>query len=131
MTKAEILALPNENLNTLAAGYILHECYHEHQDSAGKDHIECLRCGQDRFYHQLSQDFTGDIVAAWRVEEFVACVGYAIHLYRRETGWYCDFRGPASPEVAWVENQPSAPEAICRAALLAKTLDQAARAVTQ
>lgn len=128
MTKDEILALPLDKLNELVAEKVVGECLHQHWDKNGQDHIECLRCGQDRFYHQESQEFHRDIAAAWRVQEKMFEKGYALSLVHRkalgrESVWYCDFRlhemGTFPPETDWVDDQPSAPEAICRAALLA------------
>jgi len=117
MTKDEILALPLDELNELVAEKVMGEPKHQRGAWPGLF------------------DYTDDISAAWRVQEKMAEKGYTMSLLHRRTcaqevilgfpkgsTWYCDFRlydDRFPPETTWVDIQPSAPEAICRAALLA------------
>lgn len=129
MTKEEILALKaGGELSQKVAEEIMGECYHQHWDG-DRDSITCLKCGESRFYHQRSQAYSIDISAAWQVVEKMAQLGHAMSLLLLsyepylEPYWYCDFRLKGEhrpPEYEWVDHQKTAPEAIGKAALLAK-----------
>ena len=125
MTKEEILAMEaGGDLDALVAKEITEECYHTHWTEDGKDSIDCLKCGQSRFYHQHSQNYSTDISAAWQVAvkaglaifplnngDWAACK--ASHIYHLEVAQ--DHYTDPSMVVCY-----TAPEAICKAALLAK-----------
>jgi hypothetical protein len=103
MTREEILALPLDKLNELIAEKMMDE----------------------EIWQSSGWDYCGDIKAAWRVEEKMVEKGYAMALDHYPKGnYYCHFQIPALSVIKnWVDGQPSAPEAICRAALLA-TIEQ-------
>jgi hypothetical protein len=105
MTKTEILALPPDKLHKLVAEKVMGEMPH-------------------RDFPRLF-DYSGNIEAAWRVQEKMAEKGYDMILRHTESygdrgkyWWCCEFE-PVAHLSYWVDAQPSAPEAICRAALLA------------
>lgn len=130
MTKEEILAMEaGEQLNEQVAGEIMSECYHQHWAGSG-DSINCLKCGKSRFYHQRSQAYSTDISAAWQVVERLISqdcnieVGGEDYPYTQYGKWHCQIN-------FWVDKKKNkskivggfgkaAPEAICKAALIAK-----------
>jgi len=128
MTEEEVLAMKaGEELSAIVAEQIMGECYHRHWDG-DEDFIACVKCGEDRFYHQQSQAYSTDISAAWLVVNKMFGLGYAMSLLHLSSEfypeyWYCDFRLKDSnkpPEYEWADHQMTAPAAICKAALLAK-----------
>lgn len=86
-----------------------------------------------RSLDKTPEPYSRDISPAWQVVEKMWELGYSVSLLSRECldlkylgaeSWYCDFRPKLSttlpPEYAWVDHQNAAPEAICKAGLLAK-----------
>ncbi len=69
-----------------------------------------------------SRDPSQDIAAAWELQEILAEAGWIMRLHRVENGWNCTLHHRDS----WVEIisgvQPTAAEAIARAALQEKKL---------
>jgi Zn ribbon nucleic-acid-binding protein len=119
MTKEEILALEIEDsLNEMVANQIMGECYHDYWTEDGKDSINCLKCGESRFYHQHSQNYSTDISAAWQVIGKMLQEHYKFALNKVGSEWYCAFwhttRNKSSCYCVNVF------EAICKAALLTR-----------
>lgn len=81
----------------------------------------------DGFYPKASP-YSTDPSAAWQVVGKMFEFGYGMSLLHLSSElypeyWYCDFRlkGKATPpEYEWVDHQKTGPEAICKAALLAR-----------
>ena len=127
MTKEEILAMEaGERLSELVAERIMKECYHQHWEDK-KWSIFCRKCGESTFYHQHSQAYSTDISAAWKVVEKMVGGGYAFCFDwasgKIATVIRCifeeNFSKAESEESEWTEGK-AAPEAICKAALLAQ-----------
>lgn len=122
MTREEILAMEAEELSQKVAEEIMGECYHQHWDG-NEDSIYCLKCGESRFYHQKSQEYSTNISSAWQVVDRL--VGTAHHYTKVQglmfdlkkvyvnTLWEASFEGR-------VAQGKTAPEAICKAALITK-----------
>ena len=119
MTKEEILAMEPEELSQKVAEEIMGECYHQHWDG-NKDSIDCLKCGESRFYHQKSQEYSTDISAAWQiVDRLVDSAHYYMFDVKKvyvNTPWEASFEGR-------IAQGKTVPEAICKAALLIKLLE--------
>jgi len=123
MNRETILAMEaGVELDKLVAEEIMGECYHQYW-KGDKDSICCVKCGESRFYHQHSQAYSIDISAAWQVVEEMSIKGYDLLLMEeRETssaGWFASFSPIGRKEPGYTKVK-SAPEVICKAALLAK-----------
>ena len=98
MTKAEILALPLDKLNELVAEKVMGECLD---------------------FPDGEQNYSGRIVAAWRVVEKMDKLGFAIQLNHWHY-WSSIFWKRDDPRLGIrFDECVAAPEVICRAALLA------------
>jgi len=123
MTKEEILAMEaGEELSQKVAEEIMGECYHQHWDG-DRDSIDCLKCGESRFYHQRSQAYSTDISAAWpvveRMQEDKEAFYYLELRYSRILHCWMAVFEHGNDQHEEIEGK-TAPEAICKAALLAK-----------
>ena len=132
MNKEQIFQMKaGQELSQKLAEGIMGECYHQHWDG-GKDSINCLKCGESRFYHQHSQAYSTDISAAWEVVERMAELKwyyFVSPLFEGESplalvnlvGYSVGFRlgGDLATCIdIRIENIKQFPEAICKAALL-------------
>ncbi|MBA7716372.1 hypothetical protein ES703_125443 [subsurface metagenome] len=98
------------------------ECYHRHWDG-DRDSIDCLECGESRFYHQHSQAYSQDISAAWRVLKKLREDYWCIEIKIADGCWVIMEllrTPPIRVEVDAGTPFEKLPEAICKAALLAK-----------
>lgn len=127
MTKEEIFAMEaGEELSQKVAEEMMGECYHQHWDG-DRDSITCLKCGESRFYHQRSQAYSIDISAAWQVVERFSKRGFRLDFEvipgDKDITNYCNIY---PGEIDGARRQTGVipgnfmPEAICKAALLAK-----------
>ena len=100
--------------------WIAHDIMEIPTDEIYKD---CNRITQDGF---LCEDYSGSVAAAWEVVEKLAENNILLHLARRRWGYmqwkayfiHADFVG--LPDAGFRDEAPTAPLAICRAAIKAK-----------
>lgn len=122
MDREEILVMEVGQLSQKVAEEIMGECYHRHWDG-GRDSIDCLKCGESRFYHQHSQEYSQDISAAWRVLKKLREDYWCIEIKIADGCWVIMEllrTPPIRVEVDAGTPFEKLPEAICKAALLAK-----------
>ena len=130
MTKEEILAMDaGKELDAVVDKEIfggdgcVHDLYW-----VDPEEYACTKCHK-QFCDPEPYSYSTDISAAWLVTWKMSQLGHNMSLLLLcnelypEPYWYCDFRvrgSNAPPRYEWVDHQKSAPEVICKAALLAK-----------